>query len=162
MRETVDSLSLGGRQLRGMAMRESARFHRLSPKPVDVDSTWRGETVDSMDMMGGKVISRSTLDYRVLRKAPYDGRECLEIGYKGDIGIEGKGSMMGMELFLDGKGKTSGTFMFDPVQGVTVRENSTMDTEMTAAMTGQQSMTIPMSTSTTSSRRLIAIEGAKK
>jgi hypothetical protein len=161
-RETIDSLNLGGRQMRGMAMRESARFHRLSPKPVGVDSTWKGETVDSTEMMGGKMINRTNLDYTVLGTTVYEGRSCLEIGYKGDIAVEGKGAMMGMELFLEGKGKTSGTFIFDPVQGLSVKENSSTDTEMTAAVTGQQSMTIPMSTSTTTTRRLISIEGGKK
>jgi hypothetical protein len=70
--------------------------------------------------------------------------------------------MMGNELYMEGKGKNSGTFAFDPALGIVVREDSSVDTEMTAAVTGQQNMTIPISQSARTTHVLIAIQGGGK
>lgn len=161
-RETIDSVRIAGLMGRAMSMRESARLHRLSKDPVGVGSTWKSDVVDSADMMGGKLVSHIKMDYTVAGKTVCQGRSCLQVGFKGEIGMEGKGSMMGMELFMEGKGKTSGTFFFDPVQGLTIQESSSTDTEMTAAVTGQQNMTIPISQSARTSRQLLSVEGAGK
>jgi hypothetical protein len=69
--------------------------------------------------------------------------------------------MMGMDIFTEGKGTTSGTLYFDPAAGITVVEDSKTESDMTAAMTGQQNMTMPISSSSTTSRTLRAIESAK-
>ena len=47
-------------------------------------------------------------------------RPCVKITYTGTMAIEGKGSMMGMEIFTEGKGTMSGTLYFDPSAGITV------------------------------------------
>jgi hypothetical protein len=113
-------------------------------------------------MMGGKMVSRTKMDYTVITEAVCEGRSCLQIGFKGEIGIDGKGSMMGMDLFMEGKGKVTGTLMFDPAQGIVVQESSVTDTDMTAAVTGQQNMTIPITANVKLSRRLLSVEGAAK
>jgi hypothetical protein len=113
-------------------------------------------------MMNGKLISHLAMTYTVTGKTVCEGRACLQIGYAGDITLEGKGSMRGMELFMEGKGKTSGTLNFDYGDGLIVQEASNSDTEMTAAVTGQENMTIPMSQSLTTTRRLFSVEGSGK
>ena len=161
-RETIDSLKVTGIMARGMSMREAVRFHRMSKDPVGVGSTWKSDVVDSVDMMGGKMISHIKMDYAVAGKAVCEGRSCLQIGYKGDIAIEGKGSMMGMDLFMEGKGKTSGTLLLDPAEGLPVQETSSTDTEMTAAVTGQQNMTIPISSTIKMARLLLSVGAGNK
>jgi hypothetical protein len=161
-REIVDSLKATGMMVRGMSMREGVKFHRLSKDPVSVGGSWKSDALDSTEMMGGKMVSHIKMDYTVSGKGVCQGRACLQIGYKGEIGIEGKGSMMGMDLFMEGKGKTSGTLFFDPKDGVLVQEAASTDTEMTAAVTGQQNMTIPISSALKTTRTLLSVEGANK
>jgi hypothetical protein len=161
-REVVDSLKATGMMARGMSAREGMKFHRMSKDPVSVGSTWKSDAVDSTDMMGGKMVSHITMDYSVTAKAVCVGRSCLQIGYKGEISLEGKGSMMGMDLFMEGKGKTAGTLFFDPAAGVLVQEVSSTDSDVTAAVTGQQNMTIPISSSLKATRVLLSVEGGNK
>jgi hypothetical protein len=160
-RVAIDTIAMGN-MMRGMGMRETIKFHRLSGKPAAVDSTWKSEVVDSVEMMGGKLITRTKMEYMVKGKPVVGERSFLDIGYKGEIGMEGKGSMMGMDFFMEGKGKTTGNFLFDPLQGVAVQDNSVVDTDMTAAVTGQQSMTIPITTTVTTTHKLISVEKATK
>jgi hypothetical protein len=109
-REPIDSIKFTTVMGRAMPMREAIRFHRMSKNPVGVGSTWKSDVVDSADVMGGKLVSHIKMDYAVAGNSVRQGRSCLQVGFKGEIGMEGKGSMMGMELFMEGKGKTSGTF----------------------------------------------------
>jgi hypothetical protein len=50
-------------------------------------------------------------------------------------------------LFIEGSGKSNGTLFFDPTDGLPVAEESTLDLELTIAVTGQQNMTIPQTQS---------------
>jgi hypothetical protein len=161
-REVIDSIKAKGMMGSAVSMREFFRFHRFSKDQVSVGSTWKSDAADSSEMMGGKMVSRTKMDYTVLAAAMCEGRSCLQIGFKGEITIDGKGSMMGMDLFMEGKGKVSGTVMFDPAQGVVVHETSATDTDMTAAVTGQQNMTIPITANVNLSKWLLSVEGAAK
>jgi hypothetical protein len=161
-REVIDSMKVSGIMARSMALRETARFHRLPKDPVAVGGTWKSDVTDSTDMMGGKVVSHHQLEYTVAGTTMRGTYSCLQIAFKGDIGIEGKGSMMGSELYIEGKGKTTGTLVFDPVRGIVVSEEALTDTEMTAAVTGQQNMTIPISQSARTIHMLISVQGSGK
>jgi len=161
-RVAIDTIALGNLMMRGIGMRETIRLHRLSEKPVALDSTWKSYAIDSVDMMGGKLITHTKMEYVVKGKPVVGDRSCLDIGFNGEIGMEGKGSMMGMEFFMEGKGKTAGNFLFDPAQGVMVQDNSVVDTDLTAAVTGQQNMTIPISTNVRTTHRLLSIEKVSK
>jgi len=161
-REIVDTIKQSRMMMRGISMREAARFHRMSAEPVGVGSSWKTDVVDSTDMMNGKLISHHAMTYTVTGKTVCEGRACLQIGYTGDVTLEGKGSMRGVELFMEGKGKTSGTLDFDHHDGLIVQDESGSDTEMTAALTGGENVTIPMSQSITTTRRLFSVEGSDK
>jgi hypothetical protein len=161
-RETIDTVQVKGMMGSMAPTRETLRFHRFSKDPVAVGGTWKGEGADTTEMMGGKLISRAKTDYSVLGAVECRGHACLQISYKGEVVMEGKGSMMGMEIFMEGKGKVSGVLFFDAANGVVVQESSATDTDMTAAVTGQQSMTIPITAAVKVSRALVNIEGGTK
>ncbi len=55
--------------------------------------------------------------------------------------------MMGMDVFTEGGGKMSGTIYFDEKAGMLVSEDSKIDMDLTAAVKGQQNMTIPITQS---------------
>jgi len=108
------------------------------------------------------MVSTSTLEYTVAGREAQMGHDCVKLNYAGESTIEGKGSMMGMDVFMEGKGKLKGTIFFDDAQGLVVMEEGQNDTDMTAAITGQQNMTIPMTQSAKVMRTLMPSAGAVK
>jgi hypothetical protein len=161
-RSIIDSIGKAGAPMRGASGRESARFHVFSEAPVVVGGTWTALISDTAEVMGGKMANVATMAYALAGEEEKAGRKCVKITYTGTMQIEGKGSMMGMEIFTEGKGTVTGTFYFDPAAGIMVAEESKTESDMTAAMTGQQNMTIPISSSSTTTRALRAIEESAK
>jgi len=161
-RSVIDSLKSVGPMTRGSAMRELMRFHILPEQKVVTGGQWTGATVDSNDAMGGKMTTVTTITYTLAGSENKAGRECLKITYTGTIAIEGRGTMMGAEVFSEGKGTLSGSWYFDPEAGITVAEEGIMDTDVTLAMTGQQNMTMPITSSSKVTRTLRAIEETAK
>ena len=154
-REIVDSIKVEG-PMRGMVMRDFIKFQRLPEKPVTLGEKWHITTTDSVDMMGGKMVTTGEIDYTLAGKEQRLGHECLKIAFTGKTVVAGKGKMMGMEIFTEGTGKLTGTFFFDCSRGLSVAEEGASDSEMTAAITGQQNMTIPISQSVKSTRTLVS------
>lgn len=162
LREVIDSITSLGGMVRGASMREVLRFHQFPDTPVAVGGSWMAAIVDTNEAMGGKISSRADVVYRLDGVEEKGGRSCLRITYKGETTIEGKGAMMGMEIFMEGKGVMSGTVYFDPKGGLTVAEDGRVESDVTAAMTGEQTMTMPISQSTVLSRLLRSVEGGSK
>ncbi len=161
-RELLDSVKVIPGMGRTTAFREAVRFHQLSKVPVAVGGKWKTAVADTNDAMGGKMVSTSTLEYTVAGREQQMGHDCVKLTYTGTSTIEGKGSMMGMDVFMEGTGKLSGTVFFDDREGLVVKEEGQNDTDMTAAITGQQNMTIPMTQSAKVSRMLMPVEDAAK
>jgi hypothetical protein len=143
-RETVDSVKLGGMG-RGVPQRELFRTHTLPAKSLMMGEKWNAKRSDTTEAMGGKNVSTSTIEYTLAGAEKFGGRECLKITYAGKVAITGKGSMQGMDVFTEGTGTMSGTFFFDENGGLLVADNGKFNNEMTAAVTGAQNMTIPIS-----------------
>ncbi len=161
-RAVIDSVKGSRQMMRGSAVREVVRFHTLPEQPVIPGSQWTVSTLDSTDAMNGHMVTAYTITYTFAGNEEKGGRRCVKITYTGTMTIEGKGSMMGMEVFSEGKGTLSGTWHFDPQAGLTVAEEGLLDTDVTLAMTGQQNMTIPITSSTKVSRSLRSAEAITK
>jgi hypothetical protein len=161
-RQVLDSVKSIQGMGRSAAFREAIRFHQLSKGPVAMGGKWKTAVADTNDAMGGAMVSTSSLEYTVVGREQVMGHPCIKLTYVGESTIEGKGSMMGMEVFTEGKGKLKGTIFFDDAQGLVVMEEGQNDTDMTAAITGQQNMTIPMTQSAKVSRTLMPAAEAVK
>ncbi len=111
--------------------------------------------VDSLNTMGGITVSKSEVVYTLAGKEAKSGYDCLKIDVKGTVNIEGDGLMQGMKFFIEGDGDIQSTLYFAPKEGLLVAAENQMDMEMTAAVTGQMSMTIPITQSQTSSMTLV-------
>ena len=143
-REIVDSVASEGR-MRGAGQREAVRFHILPAKPVKSGDTWASTFVDTMDNMGGKIVNSVSSSYTIVGTETRNGANCLKVDYTGTITIEGSGTMQGMDIYIEGGGKVTGTMYFDPSLGMVLQDEAMTETESTIAVTGQQNMTIPMS-----------------
>jgi len=153
-REVIDSVSTKG-QFSGNVQRNLSNFSKLPEKEVKMGETWKSITLDTIDMMGGKVRHTAALDLTLKGKEKKQGHDCLKIDYTGVTADTGKLMMNGMELYLEGNGKVKGTLYFDVQQGLAIADESTLDSEQTMAITGQQNMTIPMSQSMKTIRTLL-------
>lgn len=146
-RETIDSVK-ADRMMSSIGLRELVRLPRLAAGPVKMGDTWNVTQADTNEMGGGKIVTTTKTVYTLAGKEKVQGHDCLKVTYNGTAATAGKGSMMGMELFVEGTGKSAGTFYFDPAKGMFVRNDSKTETETTMAATGQQNMTIPISATT--------------
>jgi hypothetical protein len=153
-RETLDSVRVEG-QLRGQAGRETAIAHRLPGKPVKTGDSWKASIADTNEAMGGRMATQMDLTYTVAGVEKRLGHDCLKITYTGTTALAGKQSRNGMEFYLEGVGKSTGTLYFDPVLGLPVLDETSTEQEMTLALTGQQNMTIPMTNTMKSTRTLL-------
>lgn len=155
-RETVDSVQAAG--MTGMSsgtVLQLIRFPILPEKAVKAGEKWTGTRSDTTDAMGGKSVSNTTYDYTLVGMDKYAGRDCLKITYSGKMTITSKGTMGGMDVFTEGNGTMKGTVYFDPKAGLMVADEGKMDVELTAAVTGAQNMTIPITQSATQKHILL-------
>ena len=153
-REIVDTVDSEGR-MRGMGQREAVRFHILPDHSVKAGETWSSTFVDTVDNMGGKIVNVVKSDYTVVGPETKNGANCLKVGYTGAITVEGSGTMQGMDIYIEGGGKVTGTMYFDLARGMVLLDESATETESTIAVTGQQNMTIPISQKSTTVQTLL-------
>jgi len=152
-REVIDTAK-SDRLMSGVGLRELVRLPRLAAGPVRIGDKWNATQLDTNDVGGGKIVTTTNLAYTLVGQEKVQGHNCLKVTYTGASTTAGKGSMMGMELFVEGTGKSSGTLLFDPTGGILVRNDAKTESETTMAATGQQNMTIPISAVTETSFRL--------
>ncbi|MDI6803667.1 MAG: hypothetical protein QME58_07450 [Bacteroidota bacterium] len=139
----IDSIKQSSR-LAGMASVEPIKFPILPDDAIAIGKTWNSLTVDTVDRMGGKVLTTTDIEFTLVGKEEKLNYDCLKITFKGKTEIEGKASVQGMELMIEGSGKMNGSFYFDPKFGIVVFEETEIDSEMTMATTGEQAMLIPI------------------
>ena len=118
--------------------------------------------VDSLDTLGGTTVSKSEMEFTFTGKETKFGYDCLKIDVKGTITLEGDGTMQGMKFFIEGDGDFQRTLYFAPKEGLLVAADSQTDMEMTAAITGQVSMTIPITQSMKSNITLVGLTQSEK
>jgi hypothetical protein len=157
-REVVDSIRMAS-GMRGAGLSSQREFLSLpvySGRPVKVGEKWTSVRADTQQSMGGMMVTTTTLEYTLLGKESYSGRDAWKLNYSGTSAIAGKGTMMGSEVFTEGSGKLSGTAYVDGKSGMLIAADGKMESDMTAAVTGQQNMTIPINQSGTTKHVLIA------
>ncbi len=151
-KEVIDSVKTG---MESMGLNEMTKFAVLPEKDFKFGETWNNQDIDSVDMMGGKIKTTSNIDYTLLGRIDTLGHNCLKIGFAGKTSSEGSTKIMGMELFIEGNGKTSGMVYFNAAKGLVVYVEALTDNEMTMAATGEQNMIIPITQSMVSKQTLL-------
>jgi hypothetical protein len=153
-KEIVDTVKLTGLAAQS-GRQDMVRLHIMPSKPVKIGDKWTATKPDTVEAMGGRMVTVSTGDFTLLSKETKSGTECLKISYTGKLTIAGKGSMNEADFFVEGTGTTSGVYFVDIATGLPVWEDSKYDVESTVALTGAQNMTIPGSQSVTAHRTLL-------
>lgn len=154
--EVLDSIIVGGQMGRiNASTRDFFRVVIFSGKPVKVGEKWTATKTDSLDAPGGKMATETKGEYTLVALENVAGRSCLKITFTGKVTMTGKSVMGGMDIFTEGGGTVSGTTWFDEKAGVSVRTEGTSSLELTAALTGPQNMTIPITQSGSYTSRLL-------
>jgi hypothetical protein len=145
-REVVDSLKAGAmtRGMGSISSREMLRLPVFNGKGVKSGDKWTYSKTDTQSVDMGKTISTATFDYTFAGMEKVKGRELVKLTFAGKMSVNSKGTMMGMDVFTEGGGKMSGTIYFDDKAGMLFSEDSRIDMDLTAAVKGQQNMTIPI------------------
>jgi hypothetical protein len=156
-REIVDSVKATPmmRAAGSVGQREMLNLPVFSSAPVKAGEKWTAVRADTQETMGGKMVTTTTMEYTLVGKEKQAGRDAWKLTYTGTSTVAGKGSMMGSEVFTEGSGKMSGTAYVDTKSCMLLAIEGKADTEMTAAVTGQQNMTIPITQSGTVKHVLI-------
>ncbi len=132
----------------------SGLFCDFPEKDIKVGEKWSKSISDSITSMGGKLGFVSNTDYTLGAKETIDGQSLQKITYTSSIEIGGKSKMQGMDLFIEGTGVKNGSMYIDPVSKVVYEDKSNVELDMTVAVSGQQSMTIPMTQKMAISQKL--------
>jgi hypothetical protein len=154
-REVIDSITLPQRTGR-MPLRDPLKFHQLPAQPVAMGEKWKMTVLDSTQIPGGHVKVNTNFEYTLAAEEAKQGEPCARITYTGSLTTVGKGTMMGMEVFIEGTGKVAGTLFFGLKSGMVINDDATTDNESTVAATGPQNMTIPSSQTVHAVRTLLA------
>jgi len=144
-KETIDSASIA--DLAGTT-NQIAKFMFLPEKSVKNGDKWQNVKTDKNEISEKnpiETIVTSNEDFTYIGKEDQDGKSVDKITIESTSVIEGKGTQMGMELFMEGNGKSQGFAYFDPEASIVVYSEINTEMDMTIAFTGQENMTIPMS-----------------
>jgi len=151
----LDSIKLG-MLVQGGGLSSSREFLPNLPEgELKMGQTVSQTDVDSLNTLGGTTVSKSEVEFTLIGNETKLGYDCLKIAVKGTVNLEGDGSMQGMKFFIEGDGDFQSTLYFAPKEGFLVAAEKQTDIEMTAAVTGQMSMTIPITQSVKSNITLV-------
>ena len=128
------------------------RFVKLQILPsreVKVGEVWNEKQIDTVNNGPANPISLITTatetEYTLVGKEMREGKNVYKVSYKSATEIAGNGKQPNMDLFLEGTGAGIGFFYFDPASSITVYSEGNTEMNSTITVSGQQNMTIPMS-----------------
>ncbi len=152
--EEVDSVSVQNRFV-SISQVVNSFFARLAGKEIKTGDSWNGTVIDTIKNFGGAIIDTTDYVYTIAGKENKLGHSCVKIPFTSNLKLSGNGNMQGMELYINGTGKATGTIYFDAEDGLLVYQESNMDNNMTMATSGAQSMVIPITQSVIATQSLI-------
>lgn len=128
----------------------SGRLRSVPGKVVKVGETWSEKDTITRNPSGGTPLSvniESETENTLVGKESRDGKEYYKVSYTISMTINGKGTQMGMELYMEGTGKSQGFYLFDPKLAMIGYSEEDAELNMNVAVSGPQNMTIPMTQS---------------
>ncbi len=153
----IDSLS-GKEQMMESSILQSATslYTKLPGKEIKEGDNWKYARTDTIASMGGQLIINSNYIYTLNGTEDKDGIKCYKIPYTAEMTSTGNSNMQGMNFYIDGSGKMTGTLYISADDGSVVSVEGKNESNMTLATTGDQKMVIPVSQSSTVQTDLIS------
>ncbi len=129
---------------------ELGRMRMLPGMEKRIGDTWSESYSETKSAASGTPFGLDMAvdnEHTLASKEIRDGKEVYKITSTGTIAITGKGSQMGMEMFVEGNAKVQGYSLFDPALKMIVYSEDDTEMELSIAISGPQNMTIPMTQS---------------
>lgn len=142
--DSTMEFSMGQAGKRGMKDLFRNPLQDLPDHPVKVGDSWtdKDSVVTPQGGLEMTIVTNATLTLNGFEEV--DGIKCVKILSESKGTIDGEGQQMGMDVALEGDIEASSTFYFAYQKGVFVKMTTESFTEMTAALSGQVNMTIPI------------------
>jgi hypothetical protein len=153
--DKLPEVRVGGQEIQ-LEQQFLAILGTLPTKPVKFGDTWEEVRTDTIIVAGGlqlQVDSKTT--YTLVEESSAMDVKCLKVKGEGTFEISGKGNQGGAEVVFEGEGESTEEYYFDHKSGIMLSGTSQSSMEGTAAVSGPQNFTIPITQETKSSRTLI-------
>ncbi len=154
--ELLDSASDNNRMALQFSQGGKSMFIHMPASDIKVGDNWTSSEVDTIKNFGGKILNTADYTYTLAGKEEKMGHNCYKIPFTSTNKIEGSGNMQGMELYIEGSGKSSGTVYINVDDGMIVYMENDLNSDLTMATTGQQKMIIPITQSTKTTVSLVS------
>ena len=122
----------------------SSAFIVIPDGKINVGGSWTTDRTDTVEFMGGALVNTTASEYTFVGEVKKGSTKCYEMKIVSNISSEGSTSMQGMEFQIEGTGKIVGTVWVEVKTGVIFEEEGVNNTQLTLALSGPQSMTIPI------------------
>lgn len=126
------------------------KFLHFPEKAVKFGEKWSEKLIDSTKASPQSPVNMvitTDMEFTVVGKETVNGVDLLKITFTGALQITGSGNQMGMDLFVEGTGKSEGFVYYNPNSSLVGKTEMSTEMDMNIAVSGQQNMTIPMSQS---------------
>jgi len=131
-------------------------FVEFPETPIKVGDKWTKEHNDSISAGPlGKLELKNKSEFTLGAKETIEGKSLYKVTCASSLQISGKGKMQGMDIAVAGTGVKTDDIYFDPSTGIVFSDKINMELDMNIAISGQQSMTIPMTQKITATLILI-------
>ena len=157
--EIVDTITFSNplmKQFAGSSKNYLRVLMELPENAMGTGDTWTVAKKDTQDTEGGAVVSESKINATYVRDVDTLGHKCAVFNYTISIGIEGKMKIQQQfDATIAGDGSGKGSAYFDAKAGRLVANVSSLEMNQQIAITGQMSMIIPQSITTTTNMALL-------
>jgi hypothetical protein len=157
--ELLDTGKIGDPMVAEMArgLRSSMNvLHELPAGVVAKGGAWSLTKTDTQDVQQGKVFSTTLIKGTYARDCDTLGHKCAVLNYTVGITMEGNMKIQNMfDAAISGEGSGKGTVYFDVARGRMLTNISNVELNQQIAITGQQSMVIPQTMTTTTKISLV-------
>ncbi len=127
-----------------MTSTHDVSFFQLPGRPIAAGEKWTAEINDSTNFGGGYTLKTGAIEYTLTGFEQKNGHNCLKIDFLSKSEQVGKVKQMGMDVYLEGTGDSKGSIWYDATAGILVQRESTSLNDMTIAITGPMTLSIPM------------------
>lgn len=129
-------------------------FPSLPQNPIRIGETWT-DNGESTEPQGNMEMTIKTESTNIIEKLEIvDSMECLKINSQSTGTLDGAGQQMGMDMVFEGDLESTSTWFFAYKKGIFIKMTSEQFVEATIAVSGQTSMTIPLTQETNTEIRL--------
>ncbi len=106
---------LGGQYVERAA---AAFLPHLPSGAASPGATWTDTLMVTEVLQGVTAEVRTAVTFTVSDTAAVAGRPVVPVEYRGDIEVSGSGTVEGSRVVLEGSGEVSGSYLFDPADGL--------------------------------------------